>query len=75
MEEQMRPMFSFNIHISNVEGYFSARLKSLDKAPVFKYLHKAKCKEMNSWIVGKLWQEQAESCTQLELWSQGCSYL
>lgn len=50
----MRPMFSFNIHISNVEGYFSARLKSLDKAPVFKYLHKAKCKEMNSWIVGKL---------------------
>lgn len=65
----MRPMFSFNIHISNVEGYFSARFKSLDKAPVFKlkYLHKAKCKEMNSWIVGKLRQEQAESCTQLEL--------
>lgn len=52
----MRPMFSFNIHISNVEGYFSARLKSLDKAPAFKlkYLYIAKCKEMNSWIVGKL---------------------
>lgn len=52
----MRPMFSFNVHISNVEGYFSARFKTLDKAPVFKlkYLHKAKCKEMNSWIVGQL---------------------
>lgn len=34
-----------------------------------KYVRKKCCS------VGKLWHHQAESCTQLELWSQGCFHL